>query len=298
MEETGAGHLVERAAARLRSIAGESPLTRLMQTSEPAPTLVGLEDKAAHKTDHAALPPHVGGITITLAAMSAAGLAMDSGIRSKISEECRITAGWLFRNLHAVPRQTAAPNLLMVTSARPGEGKTFCVINIAASLARSGLTSVVVVDVDPKLRSLSSVLGLSDRPGLYDFAADQKLGTQGLVLSTEIPGLFVLPLGRRAAAEIDAGVTRAISAAIERVARSLPQSVVILDAPPCLSTSDPSALAGIVSQIALIVEAERTQRSEVDSAVELLQACPNIVTVFNKSTAPSNAFGSYDYFGS
>jgi protein-tyrosine kinase len=298
MEETGAGHLVERAAARMRAVAGDPSLTRLMQTSEAPSGPARQADKAPYASDQAVSPPHVSGITVTLAAMSSAGLAMDGSIRSKISEECRITAGWLFRNLHTSRRQTAAPNLLMVTSARPGEGKTFCVINIAASLARSGLTSVVVVDVDPKLRSLSSVLGLSDRPGLYDFAADPKQGTQELILSTEIPGLFVLPLGRRAAAEIDAGVTRAISAAIETVARSLPQSVVILDAPPCLSTSDPSALAGIVSQIALVVEAERTQRSEVDSAVELLQACPNIVTVFNKATIPFNAFGSYDYFGS
>jgi receptor protein-tyrosine kinase len=59
--------------------------------------------------------------------------------------------------------------------------------------------------------------------------------------------------------------------------------VVILDAAPSLSTSDPAALASAVGHILMVVQAERTQRDEVEKALELLQACPSIMLVLNKA---------------
>ena len=53
MEETGAGHLVERAAARMRAVAGEPSLTRLMQTSEALSGPARQADKAPHANDQA-----------------------------------------------------------------------------------------------------------------------------------------------------------------------------------------------------------------------------------------------------
>ena len=72
---------------------------------------------------------------------------------------------------------------------------------------------------------------------------------------------------------------------------------MILDAPPCLSTSDPAVLAPVVGQILFVVEADRTQRDEVEASLDLIQACPNIAMVLNKQQISSRfTFGAYSSY--
>ena len=71
--------------------------------------------------------------------------------------------------------------------------------------------------------------------------------------------------------------------------------VIIIDAPPALSTSDPHVIAPHVAQAVLVVEAERTQRSEVEAALDLIRACPSVSAVLNKTRlAAGHTFGSRD----
>jgi receptor protein-tyrosine kinase len=76
--------------------------------------------------------------------------------------------------------------------------------------------------------------------------------------------------------------------------------LLILDAAPCLSTSDPAALAPLVGQVLFVVEAERTQRDEVEAALDLIQACPLIMLLLNKvQTSTRYTFGAYsNYYSS
>ena len=62
----------------------------------------------------------------------------------------------------------------MVTSARPGEGKSFTAINLAGSIARQGNNHVLLVDADSKRNSICYPMGLADAPGLLDLAANPK----------------------------------------------------------------------------------------------------------------------------
>ena len=257
------------------------------------------------------------GIVLDMAALKRGGLAL-AGMRSRTTEEYRITVGRILRALHAGRSGGAAAgptqgnpgignpalnhqgiaNLIMVTSARPGEGKSFSTLNIAASIAQNGLADVLLVDVDGKPRSLTSLLGLRERQGLLDLVGNAALRPEDLVVRTAIPGFAVLPLGLNRSATAEGGVTRAVIAAIERVRRRFPRHIVMLDTAPCLSTSDPSTLAPLVDQIVMIVEAGRTQRSELGAGLELVRACPNIVMVLNKvRLSHSHSFGSYYYFG-
>jgi len=49
----------------------------------------------------------------------------------------------------------------------------------------------------------------------------------------------------------------------------------------------------------MVVEAERTQRNEVEAAIDLVKLCPKITLLLNKiQTTSSNTFGAYDYYGS
>ena len=238
------------------------------------------------------------GISLEMAVLKRAGLAL-AGMRSRTTEEYRITVGRILRALHSGNRTNAGlANMVMVTSARPGEGKSFSTLNLGASIAQNGLADVLLVDVDGKPRSLTTLLGLRERQGLLDLVGNPALRPEDLVVRTAIQGFSVLPLGLNRSATAEGGVTRAVLSALERVRRRFPRHIVLLDTAPCLSTSDPSTLAPLVDQVVVVVEAGRTQRSELGAALDLIRACPNIILVLNKvRLTHSHSFGSYYYFG-
>lgn len=327
------GHLVERAAALLRAEAGLAPAdpaaaatfadatlappappssSSSSSASPSSPSPAGplhpppVPPRPVHAED-AGTPPGVADAPpgVTLAALQHAGLVL-IGARSRATEEYRITVGRILRTLRTGRAGRAGTgNLLMVTSARPGEGKSFSALNLAASIAQNGLAEVLLVDVDGKRRSISAELGLGGRSGLLDLAADPSLRPETVVVKSAIDGLSVVPHGtsageagvRATSASAGTGVTRAVGIAVERLGRRFPHHVVMLDTAPCLSTSDPSALASLVDGTVMVVEAQRTQKSELEAALDLVRACPNVTLVLNKiQLVERHSFGSYYYF--
>ena len=206
--------------------------------------------------------------------------------------------GRVLRALREEPDGPTAPNLLMVTSAKPGEGKSFTSLNLAGSVAQHTADKVLLVDLDAKLEPLTALLGVAGDRGFYDVVADGSLDPRSVVRTTAFPNLKFLPVGHRSGDGDARGEMRPISMVINRIASLYSDHVVILDAPPCLSTSDPSTLAPIVSQIVMVIEAERTQRSEVEAALDLVRVCPVITMLLNKVQLTTNhTFGAYDYYG-
>ena len=85
----------------------------------------------------------------------------------------------------------------MVTSARPGEGKSFTWLNFSCSVALQGDHRVLLVDSDSKLGTRSChALGLGDARGILDLVADPKLDPADVILQTEIDNFSVLPGGQ------------------------------------------------------------------------------------------------------
>ena len=236
---------------------------------------------------------------LDMAALERAGLVVGHKVRTRISEEFRITVGHLLRTMQAnYSPGRGAPNVLMVTSARPGEGKSFSSLNLAGSIAQHTQREVLLVDVDAKQRSLSAELGLADRPGLLDLRTNATLRIEDVIVRTAIPHLSVITIGSGHTIGSEISTSRPISTLVERIARRFPNAEVLLDAPPCLSTSDPATLAPFVGQIVLVVEAERTQRNEVVASLDLIKACPSITLMLNKiRLTTSYTFGAYHYFG-
>ena len=236
---------------------------------------------------------------LDMAALEKSGLVVGHKVRTRISEEFRISVGHLLRSMQAnYSPGRGAPNVIMITSARPGEGKSFSTLNLAGSIAQHTQREVLLIDVDAKQRSISSQLGLADRPGLLDLSNNSTLRIEDVIIKTSIPHLSLMTVGSGQSGGLDITQTRPITTLVERIARRFPNSVVLLDAPPCLSTSDPSTLAPFVGQIVMVVEAERTQRNEVVAALDLIKACPSVTLMLNKiRLTTSYTFGAYHYFG-
>ncbi len=229
-----------------------------------------------------------------------AGMVVGRKLRTRISEEFRITVGAILRSLKgSYTPGRGAGNLLMVTSSRPGEGKSFTSLNLAGSIAQHTQREVLLVDVDAKQHSLTDLIGIGDLPGLIDLAANASLRVEDTIIRTAISNLSFLPVGvrREDGGDLAAdSVPRPVTSLIERLGRRFPNHLIILDAPPCLSTSDPSTLAPHVGQIVMVVEAERTQRAEVMASLDLLKACPQIILLLNKiKVTTSYTFGAYHY---
>ncbi len=235
----------------------------------------------------------------TLADMARAGLIIENEGRTRLGDEFRIAAA----RLHTVVKGSIAANercgnMVLVTSTRPAEGKSFSALNMAASLARTGSRSVLLVDADAKVRCLSELVGLAGYPGLLDLAADNMLDPERMVVGTPVPGLFLLPLGDPLAGLEPGERSQPLPSAAEQIARRFASSTVVIDTGPLLATSDPSVLAPTASQIMMVVEAGRTQRSELEAALDMIKACPKVVMLLNKQSARArSAFGAYSYTG-
>ena len=245
------------------------------------------------------VPDVTGQPPLDMAALERAGLVVGHKVRTRISEEFRITVGHILRTMHAnYSPGRGAPNVLMVTSARPGEGKSFSSLNLAGSIAQHTQREVLLVDVDAKQRSISAELGLADRPGLLDLSTNSSLRIEDVIIRTAIPHLSIITIGSGHTIGTEISPTRPVATLVERIARRFPNAIVLLDAPPCLSTSDPSTLAPFVGQIVLVIEAERTQRNEVTASLDLIKACSSITLMLNKiRLTTSYTFGAYHYFG-
>ena len=240
----------------------------------------------------------------SLEVMRQAGLvnAPDGGIRMRLAEEFSVIHHQVLRTIRTMepPAEGSGRGrrTILVTSARPGEGKTFCSLNLAVSIAQGRSAPVLLVDADGKRGSLSELLGLGDAPGLRLLASDPAHSPTALLVPTELKNLSVLPYGAivPGVPAVPPGTT--IAAAIQRLSAMLPQHVIVLDAPPCLSTSDPSSLAPIAGQVLLVVEAERTQAAEIEAALDMVEACPVLQLMLNKSQMNStDTFGSYGAYG-
>jgi receptor protein-tyrosine kinase len=184
-------------------------------------------------------------------------------------------------------------NALMLTSALPGEGKSFTSLNLALSMALERQLSVVLVDADVAQPRLSGEFDLNGDPGLLDLLEDDGVDPETLLVGTDLPTLKILPSGKPSstATELLAGPR------MEEVVRELcgrdAQRMVVFDSPPVLPTTEARALAHYMGQIVFVVRAGRTHQQAVLEALRLIGERDNVSFVL---THASNAgAGSYYY---
>lgn len=192
-----------------------------------------------------------------------------------------------------------AAQRVLICSPHPGEGKTYCAVNLALSIAAEKESEVLLVDADFAEPSVLSALGLPGGRGLMDALTDPSADVHDFVLTTDIPGLCVLPAG--SASNTDGNFLNAsrTPAVLDRLTQGAPQRIVIFDSPPVLAASPAAELARYVGQALVVVRADRTGQGALDDAISLLSGCPNIQLLLNAASfSPSGRrFGSYYGYG-
>jgi len=185
--------------------------------------------------------------------------------------------------------------LVLITSALPGEGKTFTALNLALSVARERDVSVLLVDADVPKGHLSRTFGLQGAPGLLDALADEEVDIDSLIMGTDIRGFEILAAGqsKEGAAELIASARMGQIAT--RLARH-PRRLVLFDSPPLLASSEARALKQIPGQTLIVTRAGRTSRQALLDAIALIDKTKLHGLVLNDAHA-SDGDGYYTHYG-
>ncbi|MCB1869992.1 MAG: XrtA-associated tyrosine autokinase [Gammaproteobacteria bacterium] len=210
-------------------------------------------------------------------------LSRHSG-RSRLDEEYRMIKRPLLVKAFSGNNMAGQPlNLIMISSAISGEGKTYTTLNLAISIAMELDRTILMVDSDLAKPSLSRLLGISDRPGFTECLKDQNLDLGQFLLKTDVPKLSVLPAGTRNNRATELLASNSMSARLQELSSRYSDRIVLFDSPPLLATSESSVLASHMGQVAVVVEYGATPRFMIKEALQLLHNEDSVSLILNKS---------------
>ncbi len=220
---------------------------------------------------------------------------------SALREEFRIVK----RQVLATAQADGSPlsRRVLICSPHTGEGKTFCAVNLALSMASERDIEVVLIDADFAKPSIMSTFGLGNakeaKRGFMNALKDDSIRPEELVVATDVEGLFLMPAGERTGSDAEYLASDRTAKVLDRLTRGAKNRILIFDSPPALAASPAAELAKHVGQSLLVARADATARAALEDAVDLLSACPDIRLILNDATfSPSGRkFGSYYGYG-
>jgi protein-tyrosine kinase len=235
-------------------------------------------------------------VELDLAHLAAAGIVTPQAPRTNIADQYRVIKRPLIQNAvgkGAIPLNHG--NLIMVTSALSGEGKSFTALNLAMSIAAELDHTVMLVDADVARPSVLRMLGLPPGPGLLDLLEGNAEMSQ-VLLRTNIDKLTVLPSGSPLPRATELLASEAMRQLLSDIATRYHDRIVIFDSPPLLLTTESRVLASNMGQIVMVVHAGKTLQADVEHALSTIESCPVRLMLLNQSQATSDAYGySYGY---
>jgi protein-tyrosine kinase len=292
--------LVEQTIARLKR--------EQAKTGQPSPVSMRV-DRSPHQAapmigndsleDTTNLSKH---IDVDNAALRASGYFPDADRDRKFADQYRRVKTPLIERALAASAGSLEPRVIMVTSALPGDGKTFTSINLTLSVALERDISVLLIDADVAKRHVSTIFKLQDQAGLLDALVDERLDPESLVVPTTTRGLSILPAGKPVAGTAELLSSNRMRHVIATLTARSPRRLLILDSPPLLVTNEGVALTKIAGQVVLVVRAGVTPRPAVQSALALIDAEQAGGIVLNQMQGSTGegyyGYGAYGSYGS
>jgi protein-tyrosine kinase len=228
--------------------------------------------------------------------LRAAGFMTPTSPRSQLVECFRAIKRSLLRT--AFPEKSAAPennsNVVMVTSAAPGEGKTFFALNLAMSISIERDLFVLLIDGDSNRRSLGRLLGAEEERGLVDLLAEEAGDVGDIMLRTNVPNLSFMPAGRPHTHGAELLSSKQMGALMRDLGARYPDRIIIIDTPPVLATNEGVVLSSYVGQTVLVVEKDITTKKNLRQTLAMLKGGRNVACVLNRVT-DEHGYGEYGY---
>jgi capsular exopolysaccharide synthesis family protein len=188
-------------------------------------------------------------------------------------------------------RPEGAPKTMLVTSTRPGEGKSTSAYAIASSMARIG-SKVLLIDAD--LRKPTFVSSREDGYGLAHLLGSEE-PVKDYVEKTQVENLSLLPVGRFVGSAAELLSSNRLPAIIAEAGHDF--EMVLIDGPPVLGLTDAPLLGAAAEATVLVIESGQSRTGNVSEMVRRLhEAGARIIgVILTKVTAGNNSYG-YSYY--
>jgi protein-tyrosine kinase len=230
-------------------------------------------------------------VVIDQHALRAAGMLPPAHQEHELAQQYRrikrpLINNALGRGVAPLPRG----NVIMITSAVPGEGKTFMSLNLAFSICLEEDVTVLLVDGDVVNPRISQILGVETELGLLNLIKDPALPLASVILPTDVPGLSFLPAGRPDANATELLASARMQAVMSQLGSADPSRLVLFDSAPLLVTTESQALAHSAGQLLAVVRADQTPQHVLLDALDTLDEGKPVSLVLNQSLRPNSGY--------
>lgn len=277
------------ATVPVATTAADQPMVNQAVLAEPAvPPVVQTESSAAASNRNY--------VEIDLQSLSERNFVAIATERRLIYEEFRVIKRKLINNAFGpLSSSLKHPNLILVTSSRPGEGKTFTSVNLALSIALEQDKTVLLVDADVLRPNVSRTLQISTPRGLTDYLSTDKLDVSDIMYSTNVERLKLITAGKPHHLSTELLASDKMMDLVQEFASRYPDRIVIFDAPPLLGVNETSVMAGMCGQAVVVLEENKTKLDELDKAISLLPKELAVGFVINKAYYSRDKGYGYGY---
>lgn len=235
-------------------------------------------------------------IEIDLQSLSNRNFVSIATERRLIYEEYRVIKRKLINNAFGGLSSTLKhPNLILVSSSRPGEGKTFTSVNLALSIALEQDKTVLLVDADVLRPNVSRTLEISTPLGLTDYLSSTDVNAADIIYSTNVERLKIITAGKPHHLSTELLASDKMIELVNEFASRYPDRIVIFDAPPLLGVNETAVLAAMCGQAVVVLEENKTKLNELDKALSLLPKELAVGFVINKAYYSRDKGYGYGY---
>ena len=195
------------------------------------------------------------------------------------------------------PSEGPVPRSILVTSAAPGEGKSFICANLGISLAQGMDNYCLLVDCDLRRPTQHQLFGLSNKAGLVDYLQHKKRIPE-LLAPSGVEKLSILQAGPQSINPAELLSSASMIGLVDEISKRYDDRIVLLDSPPLHAASETAVLAQHVDGVVLVVRYGKSRREYVKALADIIGREKILGVVFNAYEATVldyKVFGYYEY---
>ena len=170
---------------------------------------------------------------------------------------------------------------ILITSAAPGDGKSFVSANLAVSLALDHDRKVLLIDADVRRAAIHDIFGLNGfEKGVCDFLTD-RVPLASLLVRTSLKNLFILPAGQLTHDPSQLQSLEKLPKLFEELSAHFGEYFIVIDSPPPKLAAETGVLARLVDRIVIVMKAGVTKKEYIEETIELVDKGKIAGIVFN-----------------
>ncbi len=195
------------------------------------------------------------------------------------------------------PEKGGRLRTILVTSASPGEGKSFICANLAMALAQGIDSYCILLDCDLRRPFLDKLFGFANEQGIVNHL-QQNISLEDLIIPSGVDKLSILPAGPPPVNPAELSGSASMVKLLNELRSRYEDRFVIMDSPPLYAAPETAVLAQHVDGVVLIIRHGLSRREHIKALAETIGKDKIIGVVYNAykvNLLDKKVFGYYDY---